>query len=247
MSMRVQMIMLAVCVAWGSAGVAGTFPGSTSRSPLMIGDVSDRLSVGIQYDRIKRDIEFKRLPDGLLEADSASGYVGFDVHPWLTAFVTVGGVKLKSEEGIGTDAGLKVSGGVAAYLWESDLLTPAFMAGRLSLKATAELSRFESDTDIGKVEWGEAIVALPFGYEKFDHYPTGATGVETSLALYAGPAVSYMRGTAKMPYANLHFEGKEMLGLVAGADVYFAAQLSFGARILVFDEVSYGASLRFHF
>ncbi len=226
---------------------AGTFPGSTARGPLAVGSVSERLSVGMEYERIKREVDLKGGGDVLIEADSLSGYVGFDVKPWLTVFVTVGGTELKSEPGLDTDAGLKVSGGVSAYLWEADLLTPPFMAGRFSVKATAEVGRFESDTDMGKVYWSEALAALPVGYEKFDRYLTGASGVETSLALYAGPAVSYLRGKAKDALGNIDFEGKETVGLIAGADVYFSPQLSVGAKVLVFDETSYGASLRFHF
>jgi hypothetical protein len=122
------------------------------------------------------------------------------------------------------------------------------MAGRVTLKASAEVSRSESDTDLGSVQWMEVVAALPIGYEIFDRYPTGSSGVATSLALYAGPAVSYLSGTAEnLSGVEADFDGEDLFGLVVGADVYFAPQISIGAKIMMFDELSYGASFRFHF
>jgi len=245
--MKMQMVVAALFLVQTLNGIAGTFPGATSRTPLVSGRVSDRVSVGIGYDRIERGIDLDRGLESTLEANSVSGYAGLDVLPWLTVFVTAGSVELDSDSGIDTDPGLKISGGLNAYLWEADVLVPAFMAGRLSLKVTAELARFESDTAIGKASWMEAIVALPLGYEKFDSYATGSTGLETSLALYAGPAVSYLDGSLGTPFGDVNFDGSELVGLVAGMDVYFSPQVSVGAQVTVFDEVSYGASMRFHF
>ncbi len=244
-------VALAAVLYAGMVSVAAgrTLPGSTSRSPLVVGSVSERLSVGVEYDRIKREVQEKNGITGLLEADAFSGYAGYDFQPWLTVFLTVGGVEIKSEPWLETDAGLKASLGISAYLWEADLLTPPFMAGRFSIKATAEAGRYESDTGIGEVRWNEVLIALPIGYEKFDRYPASSVGVDTSLALYAGPAYSYLKGVLKESPSGgrVIFDGKDELGLVAGADVFFSPQFSVGAKVLVFDEVSYGASVRFHF
>lgn len=249
MKMRI-MAVAAIVFAQIATGEAGTFPASISREPLAVGRVSERLSIGVGYDSIKRGLDIKNGPAGLgalLEADSLSGYAGFDVLPWLTSFVTVGSVELKSGAGIKTDAKLKISGGVSAYLWEADVLSPGFMAGRVSVKADAELARFESGVENVSVEWFEALAALPIGYELFDRYPSGSSGVATSLALYAGPAISYLSGTAKTSYGDVDFDGDQQFGMVAGADVYFAPQISIGAKLTIFDELSYGATLRFHF
>ena len=238
-------VMLAVLAAGGVHG--GTFPSSITRRPLATGPVSDRLTVGADFLEIERGADVKRGPDEVLKARSASAYVGYDVLPWMTAFVTVGGVELASVPGLGTRSGLKVSAGVGAYLWESDVLVPAFMTGRFSVKGALEAGYYESDTDSGTVRWQEVMASLPLGYEKFDRYATGAQGVDTSLALYVGPAVSCWRGSAGLPAGKYDFEAKEILGAVAGLDVFFAPSVSLGAKILVFDEVSYGASLRIHF
>ncbi len=224
-----------------------TFPASISRQPLVAGRVSERLTVGVGYDKLERGIEFDNLPDAILEADIITGYVGYDVLPWLTAFVTVGGSKVQGEEGVEADYGVKLSAGASAYLWEGDILVPAYMSGRLSIKAVLDVSRAESDTDLGKVEWIDVLVALPIGYEKFDRYPTSSAGLQTSLALYAGPAFSYMTGTMNTSLGDLDFDASQLFGVVAGADVFFSPSVSVGAKIIAFDELSYGASARFHF
>lgn len=248
MQTRMQVVVVAaVFLAQGFTGVAGTFPGSISRAPLVAGRVSDRVSIGLGYQRIERGVDLGGGLESVLEATSLSGYAGLDVLPWLTVFVTAGSVELEREAGINTDPGLKVSGGLSAYVWEADVLAPGFMAGRLSLKLNAEFTRYESDTAIGTVTWTDAMVALPIGYEKFDGYATSASGLETSLAIYAGPAMSFMEGSTKMRFGDVDFDGSEEFGLVAGADVYFSPQVSLGAEVTVFDEISYGASLRFHF
>jgi hypothetical protein len=242
---RTMAVMMVVALSGNAFGE--TFPASISRQPLVAGRVPDRLTVGVSYDKTERGIEFDDLPDAILEADTITGYVGYDVLPWLTAFVTMGGSKVESEDGVGTDYGFKFSGGVSAYLWEGDILVPAYMSGRLSIKAMVDVSRAESDTDFGKVEWIDVLVALPIGYEKFDRYPTSSSGLQTSLALYAGPAFSTMSGKLDMPLSDLDFDASERFGVVAGADVFFSPSVSIGAKIIAFDEISYGASARFHF
>ena len=248
--MKVGIRTMAVAVimtACAADSFGETLPASISRQPLVAGRVSDRLSVGVGYDKLERGIEFDNMPEAILEADTISGYVGYDVLPWLTAFVTLGGTKVELDDGVAYDYGVKFSGGLSAYLWEGDVIVPSYMSGRLSIKAMVDASRSESDSDIGTVEWFDVLVALPFGYEKFDRYPASDSGLQTSLALYAGPAFSYMSGTRDTLSGDLDFDATEQFGLVAGADVYFSPSVSIGAKFLAFDELSYRASARFHF
>lgn len=249
MRMETRGVVTVAVVLCGLAGsvLSATLPSSISREPLTVGRVSDRLSIGVGYERIERGIVLDGGLAAILEADALSGYAGFDVLPWLTVFVTAGSVELEKEEDLDTDAGLKISAGASAYLWEGDVLVPAFMSGRLSIKAMAEVSSFESDTDVGTVDWVEVMAALPIGYEKFDNYPASSSGLQTSLALYAGPAVSSVQGNVGSVTGDKDFEEDELVGAVVGADVYFAPQVSIGVKAMIFDEISYGATARFHF
>ena len=243
-------MLLAAALAGLVVQVQGaTFPGSISREPLVRGNVSERLSVGLGYDRIERDIKFSGgRGTEVLKADSISGYVGYNVLPWFTTFVTAGGTSLRGDRWSSRDYALRMSAGVNAYLWEGDVLTPAFAAGRISVKGTAELARHEADTSVGSSEWFELIAALPVGYELFDRYPVNKSGLSTSLALYVGPAVSFLNGDLTVtPGIKQGFKQDQSLGVVAGVDVYFAPSVSVGLKALVFDRVTTGASLRFHF
>ena len=235
-----------IIVLQASLSLAASFPTSISREPLNVRNASDRVTVGVTYEEIERDVEFDGGIDGVLDANSLSLYVGYDVQPWLTAFVSVGAAELDGVEGVDTDAKLKVSGGLSAYVWEADILEPVYMAGRLTLKPTLEISRYTADSDVGDVEWIEAMVALPFGYERFDRYPESPKGIATSLAMYVGPALSSLDGTLDTAVGDVDFEHDELLGVIAGVDIFLSAGVSLGVEFTVFDETSGAASLRFH-
>ena len=247
--MNTKCMVVAVTVLLTSLVHAATFPGSISREPLVRGNVSDRLSIGVGYDRIKRDIRYRGSSQTVdLDADSISGYAGYNVLSWLTAFVTAGATSLKDDQLTSSDYALRVSAGLNAYFWEGDVLTPGFAAGRISIKGTAEVLRHEADTSAGTSDWLEWVVALPVGYEMFDRYPAARSGLATSLALYAGPAVSVLDGDlALAPGFKQGFRQDQAFGAVAGADIFFAPSVSLGFKALIFDQVSTGASLRFHF
>lgn len=247
MKVGIRTMVVVMVAALAGHTFAETLPASISRQPLVAGRPSDRLTVGVGYDKTERGIEIDGQVDDILEAGTITGYVGYDVLPWLTAFVTVGGAKLDSEADVGADYGVKFSAGASAYLWEGDVIVPAYMSGRISIKAMMEVSRAESDTDVGTVEWVDVLVALPIGYEKFDRYPISSSGLQTSLALYAGPAFSHMSGTADTLFGDLDFDASQRFGVVAGADVFFSPSVSLGAKLIAFDELSYGVSARFHF
>lgn len=246
--MKICLLAVAVTALMTGLGHAGTFPGSTSREPMMRGEVSDRLSIGLGYDRIQRDISFSGGGGtGSLQADSISGYVGYDVLRGLTTFITAGATSLRGGEWTSRDYAMRLSAGANAYFWEGDVLTPQFMAGRISINGSAEILRHEADTNEGTTDWFEFIAALPIGYEMFDRYTPRKSGASTSLALYVGPAISFIDGSMALPGGAQDFRQDQIFGAVAGADVYFAPQLSIGVKALIFDDVSTGASLRFHF
>ncbi len=243
--MRVVALSLVVALQ-ASLSMAASFPTSISRTPLNLSAVSDKVSVGVTYEEIERGIDFDDGPDAILKAESASLYVGYDVRPWLTLFGSVGASEVDEDAGVNTDAEIKVSAGLSAYVWEADIVEPDFMSGRLTLKPTLEVSRYSSDSDVGEIVWIDATAALPFGYEKFDRYPPSLRGIATSLAFYVGPAMSYVTGTVDTPLGDVDFEGDQLFGMIGGVDIYLSAGVSLGVEFSVFDETSIGGSLRFH-
>jgi len=243
--MRVSTVSFVVALQ-ASLSLAAAYPPSISRPSLSTRPVSDRVSVGVTYEEIERGVDFDKGPDSVLKANSLSLYVGYDVVPWVTAFATIGGSELDGTTEINTDAGLKLSAGVSMCVWDADILEPIYMAGRLTLRPMAEISRYASDSDLGEVTWIDATLALPLGYERFDRYPVSAHGIATSLALYAGPAVSYIQGSADTNIGKIDFEADTLLGVMGGVDVYLSPGVALGVAFSVFDETTLSASLRFH-
>jgi hypothetical protein len=242
---RLSVFVLAVALQTGMV-FAEAFPSSISRSAMFVGIPSERLSLGLTYEDINIGVDFDRLPDGKLEAQSLAAYVGYDVLPWLTMFGTLGACEADGDRGIETDPGLRISGGASAYLWEGDVLSPPYMAGRFTVKASLELSYYDSDYASGDVSWFDVTAALPLGYEIFDDEPESPKGVDTSLSFYIGPAVRYLSGSWDLGGRSEDFDGKEMLGLMGGVDIYISQGLSIGAEACYFDEATVMGSVRFH-
>ncbi len=245
--MKIATLSLVVALQ-ASLSLAASFPTSISRDALNVGQPSERLTVGLSYQEIERGVDLDGgAEDLLLKANSASLYIGYDILPWLTVFGTVGGVELDdATEGVETDAGLKISAGVSAYLWQVNILEPIFMAGRFSFKPTAEVTQYNTDSNVGDGSWIDAVVSLLLGYERFDQFPASTQGIDTSLAVYIGPALSYMSGTIDSLEGDADFDASEDLGIVGGADIYLSPQVSLGVAFSVFDETTISGSLRFH-
>jgi opacity protein-like surface antigen len=242
-----KLSVLVLALAFQSGMVfAEAFPSSISRKALHVGVPSERLSLGLTYEDINIGVDFDHLPDGKLEAQAVSAYLGYDILPWLTLFGTLGASEVDVSSQYDTDPGLKISGGASAYLWEGDVLSPPYMAGRFTVKAALELSYYDSDYENGDVNWFSATASLPLGYEIFDESPESVAGVDTSLAFYIGPAMRYLSGSWDFASGSEDFEGKEILGLMGGIDVYISQGLSIGAQACYFDEATVMGSVRFH-
>jgi hypothetical protein len=243
--MRITAALLIIALQAGMVS-AGTLPASISRRPYMVRPPSERVTVGVTYDEIERRVDLDDGPDALLDVDSLALYAGYDLFPWLTVFATLGGAELDGTAEVDTDSKLKVSAGACAYVWEGDILEPEFMAGRVTLKPVVEISRYASDSSVGDVKWVDFTAAMLLGYERFDRYPPSPQGVETSLALYVGPALSYVTGIMDTAVGDIDFKGDELLGVVGGIDIYLAPSVSLGFQFGVYDETTIGANMRFH-
>lgn len=243
--MRAVILSLAI-IFQVSYVMASAFPTSISRDPMKISDPSEKLTVGALYEDIKMGIDLDNGPDAVLNAKSAGIYIGYDLIPGVTLFTTLGASEIDSEGDSDTSGKFKISGGVNAYLLEADVLEPEYMSGRFTIKANFEVSHYDSGGDVGDVSWTDATLAVPFGYEIFDNYPESPKGINTSIALYVGPALSYVSGTWDSDVGDMDFERTEILGVIGGVDFFLSPTVSLGAEFSYFDETTVGGSIRFH-
>ena len=166
-------------------------------------------------------------------------------------FATFGGsaAKMNSADAY-NDSKFKWSAGFDVNWWRYCVKEPVFLEGDLSLKTHAEFAMYNSGAGSEKINWNEIFAALLVNYEVFvskkdvlDQYPY-------SLALYVGPAVSWLEGDY---YANYNvsqktdFHEANLVGIIGGAEIYVAYNLSIGGAIQYYDAVTLNASMRYHF
>ena len=210
-----------------------------------------RWSVGFEYEMIKRGIELDQTSgDTLLEGDAYALFIGYDLSRHTTLFGSLGTSRAElGEEAVSNDRGVKFSAGIANKFWNYDVLTPRFMAGRLSVRPMAEFAYYMSkETESSsEVDWYTIGAALPVGYTIFREVTDLRQVYQTGLDLWAGPALSYLDGSSTYRGATRDFTGSQEFGWVAGVDIYITEQLSIGGHAEIYDEVGANASVRFNF
>lgn len=231
---------------------AGSFPGAISRDSLVSAESLNRLSVGVDYEVIKRDIVVDSGGADSLEADSVCGFIGVDVTPWLSPFVTLGSSAVvdPSTDDSG-DSKFKWSAGLNLNIWHYDIVSPDFLSGRLSIESMVEYAKYASE-NVGwrgeTVEWSDTTVVIPFCYEMFeDLSPLADKSLRKSLNLYVGPALSVLDGTVQSGGGEESFSEDQQIGFIGGVDIFLADKVSIGAHVLVFDQTTVTGSIRYHF
>ena len=229
---------------------AATAAGMDDRDALIVQERVKNPSVGAAYERLLRDVRYDGGEKTRLEANTGCGYVGYDVTPWAVVFGTIGATTAQSTElEESGDARVKWSAGVKLNLWRLDIEDPAFLGGRCTLRAQGEFARYESgNLDPASFDWTEWYATLTLNYELFARKRSDYNRVPYSLMLYAGPALSRIDGTRETSGGSRDFEGDNVFGLCAGADLFIAHNLSAGAQLQhYFDEPTLSASLIYHF
>ena len=219
-------------------------PGSITRDTLLESYSLARWSVGANVELLDRDIKFNG-DLTTLEAQCLSLFLGYDVLPYLTVYGTLGGVKARPERA--DDWGsteLKTSLGVNLNLWQYEITDPSFMAGLLTVKTTMEVGWYGSDYKDFSYEWREFVWAFPVGYELHERDAETIGGLDISLALYVAPALSTISGHAS---GGVDFEEDESTGIIAGADIFLARNVSLGLQIQQFGSTSVAGAFRYHF
>jgi len=246
------LLILSVVLGLQSGSLwAGSFPGAISRDSLVVADSLNRLSVGVDFEAIKRDIVVGDAEAaGTLEARSIDGFFGVDVTSWLSPFFTLGASSaLDPNSDEYGDYKFKWSAGVNLNIWHYDIVSPDFLSGRLSIESMVEYASYASENvgnDGNDMEWTDLTVILPVCYEMFeDISPIADKSLRTSLNLYVGPALSVVDGTFLANDAT--FSEDQQFGFIGGADIFLAEKVSIGAHVLVFDQASVTGTIRYHF
>ena len=235
----------------GGTGRAATVSGSGSHDAWLTQHSLRLLSVGADVEQQQRDIVLNGQSQATaLESRYYSGYLGLDLSRWATLFGTIGASDARLNADDYSTGRTKWSAGLTAHWWQFDIADPSFMAGRLEFLSTLEYGRYRAGTDTDtQFDWHEWFVDLLANYEIFVEKPDDLDAYPYSLVLFAGPAWSNIKGDLRTvsAAADTSFEDDRRIGLVAGATLFASYNLSLTGQIEYFDNVSAGASLRYHF
>ncbi len=233
---------------------AATLPGSIDDDFLAVGNPS-RFTVGVNYESIRRQISPDTGNDFRMDATSVSLYVGYDALKWLTVFGTIGGTENNTDFELGKsdDSQFKWSIGANVNLYKWYLQHPAVMTGdRITVRIFAEYAGYEADTGIGNMDWGDAYIAMPIAYERYERNDRISDDSELfRISIYAGPMASLINGSLDTGNGSTDFDAANNFGLIGGIDIYFTSSISIGGQIQMFDtstdDISANGSLRYHF
>lgn len=191
------------------------------------------------------------------EARNAYGFVAVDVAPWATV---LGGLGISEAETPDSeqfdDDGDMWFAAINATFWEHYVTEPEFLACRAAISASAGYWDREAEREDGAgVAWEEVRLAAVVSAEFFVEPRHDEHAVPYSLLLFAGPIFSdldvdadqALTGGGAGNAVGYAYEAEEEVGLVAGADVKLAWNLSIGYEARAFDKVSHNLTLAFHF
>ena len=226
------------CAGWASAATLG---GDGMRESIASADSIGPVSVGADYQMLKRNLSLDGGGTAQMNARIYSAQVGVDLFPWWMVFGTLGRSQAEWDGGDYGTGQAKWSAGTRLNWWHTDITDPEFMEGRLSFQTLAEFSQFRSGDDW---RWNEGYADLTVNYELFagdnrddlKQYPY-------SLVLYGGPSISKINGHAD----GTGFSEDTLFGVVGGADVYLSHNLSVGVQVTYYDQTSFSFSTRYHF
>jgi hypothetical protein len=238
---------LALCLGAFQNAFAG-MAGTGNRDAAFYAANLSSWSVGLDGSVTEREFKDKRGSVVIPNTRSGTFYLGYDVVPaWLTLFGTAGTSEMKYKgSGSFGKGNFLWSGGLQANFWRTDIADPEFMAGTLMLKGVAEYTKYHFDgSDYGnKPEWSDTYFALPFSYELFVTKEEELGQTPYSLTMSIGPAISLINGSS---IDGREYSEKNNIGVMGGADIYMAHNLSLGFHVQYFDHVAMGGDMIYHF
>ncbi|MDD5482664.1 MAG: hypothetical protein PHP98_03295 [Kiritimatiellae bacterium] len=247
---RVSFLIAIVAVLAGPAHAA-SLSGAGTRETLITQEYLGFLTIGADYQQQERDISIASQGELRLKSQTFDGYIGVDPCQWMVIFATFGGTAAKTTvEETYNDSKFKWSAGFDVSWWRYSLKNPAFMAGDLSLKTHAEFAAYRSGSGAEKINWNEIFAALLVNYEVFVLNKGDMAKYPYSLALYAGPALSWLEGDC---YAGgdagrkTDFHEANLAGIIAGAEIFAAPNVSFGGAFQYYDAMTFNLGVRYHF
>jgi len=228
---------------------AGSVPVSMSHDTLLVQRKLPWVSVGVGLEILERELRVDKTSTGRVRANTLSGYLGIDALHWLTVFGTMGRLEIDSIDIPGAVGALdndrRWSFGVSANVWHINIEEPEVMTGRLSIGLIGEYTQYDASGTGESLDWTEQAIAIPVSY--FVPAEQRKLSSVHGAAFFLGPIYSLIDGDYSTGGRRVDFDEEQEFGLLAGTDVFLARNVTVGAQIQYFEQVSANFSFRYHF
>jgi opacity protein-like surface antigen len=198
-----------------------------------------RFSAGIYGGSVDRKVELGgNRWQYSLQSSRLYGYFGYDVTKWANVYAIMGGNQAKLSGRPKTDDQEWLYGaGLSANLLSHFFSEPTPMEDVFRINGDIRVISTKANLFPSAVSWQEITASLRFSLVNF---PRGSKDYRPeAIALYAGPAFSYIQSSA--------FKAKQELGVVAGMEVFFVDTMSLDLSFEYYDSTSIFAGLNVRF
>ncbi|OGV66263.1 MAG: hypothetical protein A2283_12090 [Lentisphaerae bacterium RIFOXYA12_FULL_48_11] len=196
-------------------------------------------SAGLYFMSIDRDVEFF-LGSQSMKQDKVMGYVGYDVIPWITAYIVAGSTKTRiGWGGNAQDSDAEIGLGAMFNLLDTEIEDPTLLEDRLRINANIQYTKGSGTyaDDVTGIDWYELSGSLTLSLVN------DLTGdkffAPSSIALFIGPAFS------KLTSGDI--EEEKPFGMTAGLDVFLNEKVSLEAAYTKYDRSTYSFGVNIHF
>ena len=196
------------------------------------------LTAGFYVGQSEREISRSGpLPDTSMTSSRGYAYLGYDLAPWLNVYGLLGGNQAKLAGTPSADAEMLLGVGVSMNLLNHFVREPTPMEDAFRINADVRLISTKADFLFNSVTWQELSASLRFSLVNF---PEGSKDYRPeAIALYAGPAFSYIQSS--------DIESKDQLGMVGGLEIFFYDALSVDLNVEYIGATGFFAGVNFRF
>lgn len=245
------------CLAMASPALAGM--GSDSAIEQYAFNLDDRaavapatvavplpLSIGVAGRIQKRELAFEGYDTSAVEMRHLGAYIGLDLTPWCTVRALLGESDFKpdAEATDRFDADTEWGVGVAARLLNWSVDPVLCNISWIRFDASAQYLDAGAKDGANKVEWQECYSDLTVSLVTVP--PEGDTA--RNISVFAGPAFSWIDGKVKPANGiSSDFNEDQLVGITTGLVVVPHDNIALRLELQIFNDISYGASVGFHF
>ncbi|MBR6023226.1 MAG: hypothetical protein IK066_12505 [Kiritimatiellae bacterium] len=236
-------LLLALAVPLAAAAAPDADPALIEWSP------SPHWSAGVAYTHRVRPLSRDGGGTWSLSGESYDGVVTY-TRDWWSLFAFAGATQAHLEEYALKDLGMDPGGGAGlrVNLWQ---IAPAKSGGPwdVTLKLEGRAEWRETSSDRETLRWFEGFAAAPVAWR----LSSARSGHDTSIhdyhaiGAYAGPALSALDGTREFANAKTSFEHDDLVGGVAGVELWLLRNLRFDGRLEYFGDCSFALSCTYLF